>query len=228
VLVLLSLAACTAGPGTGAAPSAVLSPTRAAPTVPAPVTTPVPVPVSPSSTGAVPPSGPTVPPAAGRCHYRPVGTDPLTVLPDPVCTPGAANPQVTQATLASTVCKGGWTSTVRPPVSVTQAIKARSLTDYGLPQSAEKTTELDHLLPLEVGGAPADAANLWVQPNYAHPHPSAFDHNPKDPIEFAVRNAVCSGRVTLAAAQAALLTDWTTAPVVLGLPSSPSTPGATP
>jgi hypothetical protein len=32
-------------------------------------------------------------------------------------TPGVLNPAVTQATVASTICRHGWTRTVLPPVS---------------------------------------------------------------------------------------------------------------
>jgi hypothetical protein len=39
------------------------------------------------------------------------------------------------------------------------------------------------------------------------PHPG----NPKDDVEFKLYKAVCAGQVTLAAAQKAIMTDWTTA-----------------
>ena len=60
-------------------------------------------------------------PAAGRRHARQGANG---VLPDPACTPGAVDPHVTDATLESTVCRrGGYTSTVRPPTSVTNSEK---------------------------------------------------------------------------------------------------------
>ncbi len=60
-------------------------------------------------------------PAAGSCHARQAANG---VLPDPACTPGAVDPHVTDATLESTVCRrGGYTSTVRPPTSVTNSEK---------------------------------------------------------------------------------------------------------
>jgi len=37
-------------------------------------------------------------------------------------TPGALNPDVTQATIRSTICRRGWTKTVRPPTSFTSAL----------------------------------------------------------------------------------------------------------
>lgn len=68
--------------------------------------------------------------------------------------------------------------------------------------------ELDHLVPLELGGS-SDVSNLWPEPG---PIP-----NPKDRIENAVRRAVCAGKVPLALAQHAMAADWTTAERVLGL-----------
>ncbi len=44
-------------------------------------------------------------------------------LPDPALTPGAINPDVTQANIGSTVCVRGWTKTVRPPASHTNRLK---------------------------------------------------------------------------------------------------------
>lgn len=46
-------------------------------------------------------------------------------LPDPACTPGATDPRVTQATLATTICSRGYTAIVRPPLNVTEKIKLR-------------------------------------------------------------------------------------------------------
>ncbi|MFI9648393.1 hypothetical protein ACIHAA_19105 [Streptomyces sp. NPDC052040] len=42
-------------------------------------------------------------------------------------------------------------------------------------------------------------------------------NNKTDPVETKLHTAVCSGKVTLAAAQEAIATDWTTALSKLGL-----------
>ena len=47
-------------------------------------------------------------------------------------TPGVLNAAVTQASIASTVCRRGWTRTIRPPVSYTNALKATGLRQYRL------------------------------------------------------------------------------------------------
>ena len=138
----------------------------------------------------------------GHCTYRDHGQ-----LPDPRCTPGSVDPAVTLVTLRSTICKYGYTTTIRPPEPQTEAFKYDvAYPAYGTPQ--RERTELDHLVPLELGGS-NDATNLW--PEYP-PTP-----NPKDKVEDALNAAVCSGRVTLASAQNAIASDWLTAEKKLGL-----------
>ncbi|MBO0729396.1 MAG: hypothetical protein J2P57_09070 [Acidimicrobiaceae bacterium] len=121
------------------------------------------------------------------------------MLPDPACTPGAINPEVTQADIGSTICRSGWTATVRPPESFSEPLKRRQMAEYGDTGSLGGYEE-DHLVPLELGGAPSDPANLWPEPG-ASP-------NPKDEVEDAARRAVCEGRMSLSAAQHAIATDW--------------------
>lgn len=138
----------------------------------------------------------------GRCSYRDHGQ-----LPDPRCTPGSIDPAVTQADIRSTICKTGYTTTVRPPESQTERFKFKvAYPAYATPHS--KRTELDHLVSLELGGS-NDATNLWPE---SPPTP-----NPKDKIENALKAAVCKGRITLAAAQNAIASDWLTAKKKLGL-----------
>lgn len=133
-------------------------------------------------------------------------------LPDPICTPGVYNPDVTQATIGSTICVSGWTATVRPPTSYTNALKAQGIIDYGYADTTMSDYEEDHLVPLELGGAPRDPGNLWPQPHYGSQTSST-----KDGIETKLKNAVCSGRITLAAARSAIRTDWTTALQTTGI-----------
>src|SRR4051794_16847852 len=46
---------------------------------------------------------------------------------DAQLTPGVLNPDVTQATIATTICVHGWTRTVRPPSSYTGDLKLRQM-----------------------------------------------------------------------------------------------------
>ena len=138
----------------------------------------------------------------GTCHYRDAGQ-----LPDPRCTPGSFDPAVTQANIHKTICVTGYTSKVRPPAEQTDRFKYKvAYLVYGLLH--RKRTELDHLVSLELGGS-NDAANLWPE--------SPATPNPKDKVENALHRAVCEGRVSLAAAQRAIASDWLTAEASLGL-----------
>ena len=107
-------------------------------------------------------------------------------------TPGVLNPEVTQATIASTICRRGWTRTIRPPVDYTNALKRRQLRQYGL-RGPPSGFQEDHLISLELGGSPADARNLWPEP---YPRASAVDQ-----IENDLNHRVCAGSLTLAEAQ---------------------------
>jgi hypothetical protein len=141
-------------------------------------------------------------PPSGSCHYRYIGSDPL---PDPTCTPGALNPDVTQSTIGATICTSGYTSSIRPPETVTDPEKTASASAYGYTGSFS-TGEYDHLVPLELGGDPNDPANLWIEPN-DNPRATSFA-NTKDVLENKLNDLVCSGKLSLAAAQAAIVTNW--------------------
>jgi len=124
-------------------------------------------------------------------------------LPDPACTPGALDPRVTPATAGRTICTSGYTATVRPPVSVTERIKRSQMAAYGLAYLRPADYELDHLVALELGGAPQDVANLWPEPWTGE----ASAHQ-KDAVETYLRREVCSGAMSLADAQRQIATDW--------------------
>lgn len=137
-------------------------------------------------------------PPAGSCHARGHG---LASLPDPRCTPGALNPAVRPATIGRTICRSGWTETVRPRESVTEPEKFASMRAYGDGTGAS-AYEYDHLVPLELGGATNDRRNLWPEPG-ASP-------NRKDQVEDYLNRQVCDRRMPLARAQRLIATDWVT------------------
>jgi len=164
VAAVLLLADC-GGPGPGAGtPTADASTRRPAPSAGAPSITGLVVANGPGWHGGSV-DGPA--PAPGVCRYR---ADRGMSLPDPACTPGAVDPAVTQANLAQTLCrKGGYTGSVRPPRQVTDAFKKVARSAYSSP-GASSDYELDHLVPLGLGGASA-AANLWPERNLGDPPP---------------------------------------------------------
>ena len=149
--------------------------------------------------------------AAGQCKARTVDAAAGLYLPDPACTPGAIDPSVTQENIGSTICKSGYTTTVRAPASDTNKVKAQSLTQYG--QAKVSSTEFDHLISLQLGGTNA-VSNLWPEPNREG---APGTTNPKDAVETKLNKAVCSHQVTLAAAQKAIAANWVTAVKDLGL-----------
>ena len=123
-------------------------------------------------------------------------------LPDSVCTPGTTNPNVTAGNVQTTICQSGFTAKIRPPVSYTNPLKLELMRRYGLTgQPADY--ELDHLISLELGGDPRSPANLW--PEAYQPEPGA---HAKDRVENYLKAQVCSGAMTLAAAQQQVSHDW--------------------
>jgi hypothetical protein len=131
------------------------------------------------------------------------------VVQDRKVTPGALNPMVTQANISTTVCKVGWTKTIRPTVTFTNKLKDTQLkTTYAsyvkIWGSSASAYEEDHLISLQLGGAPSDPKNLWPEP-YA-----GMGARKKDVVETALKRLVCAGTLKLVDAQKAIL-DWPTA-----------------
>jgi len=141
----------------------------------------------------------------GQCHVKAVDAASGKVLPDPACTPGAVDPGVTQSNLPQTICRSGYSASVRAPATETDKAKQGSLRQYG--ETPTKTTEYDHLISLELGGTNA-TSNLWPEPNATT---ATGTTNPKDSVENQLHSALCSGTITLVDAQKAIATDWTTA-----------------
>ncbi|WP_405877319.1 hypothetical protein OG762_02455 [Streptomyces sp. NBC_01136] len=133
-------------------------------------------------------------------------------LPDPSCQPGALNSDVTQSTIDSTICVSGWTATVRPSSSYTTALKKTQIVEYGYTDTSTSDYEEDHFVPLELGGSPKSALNLWPEPEYGTKTAAN-----KDTVENKLKKAVCAGTVSLSDAQDAIINDWTTALSDLGL-----------
>jgi hypothetical protein len=130
-----------------------------------------------------------------KCHS-------IDGLPDSACTPGVIDPRVTQANIKTTICKSGYTATVRPPVSVTNKIKAQAMKDYGL-TGPMSDYELDHLESLQLGGSPTDTRNLFPEA-YAGPYGARV----KDQVEDKLHRAICAGTMTLKEAQDGIRKDW--------------------
>jgi hypothetical protein len=138
-------------------------------------------------------------------------------LPDPGCTPGAIDPAVTQAAIQQTICVANYTATVRPPTSFTTPLKRTLMMAYGYVGQPVLDYELDHLISLELGGAPRDRANLWPEP-----WTGTANAHQKDVVENSLHSQVCSGELLLADAQRLIATNW-----LAGLRAGYGTVGAT-
>lgn len=115
---------------------------------------------------------------------------------------GAVNPKVTQENIKETICKSGWSVKQRPSDRFIFSLKIKMLTEQHLPGRIVDY-ELDHYIPLELGGHPTSLDNLWMEP-YS-PKPDAHE---KDKIENYLHRQVCAGKMTLTDAQKIISTDW--------------------
>jgi hypothetical protein len=136
----------------------------------------------------------------------PDGCHSLSGLPDPICTPGVADPRVSQDNLQTTICVSGYTTKVRPSTSYTNALKVEQIKAYGYTDPNPADYEEDHLIPLELGGHPTDPKNLWPEPLTG-----AYPATKKDGVENSLHTKVCSGLMTLLAAQASIAMNWESA-----------------
>lgn len=117
-------------------------------------------------------------------------------LPDHACTPGAI---FTDAT-PSIICVSGYSQGVR---SVSVSLKKKLYGAYGIDYPQPRGDyELDHLIPLELGGS-NDPSNLF--PEAASPAPGFHE---KDLVEDYLHQEMCAGRIDLHAAQVAIADDW--------------------
>jgi hypothetical protein len=82
------------------------------------------------------------------------------------------------------------------------------LREYGLAPGAHPDFEVDHLIPLGIGGADNDA-NLWPEPRRSIE--PVWNAEAKDRLEWRLRALVCSGQLDVRGAQKAIAEDWTEA-----------------
>lgn len=130
----------------------------------------------------------------------------LPLSPNPALTPGWANPAIRQDNIQQTICVRGYTAgddsegnSVR---AVTAATKRHIMQEYGVSRK-DGPIEIDHRVPLEVGGA-NDPRNLWPETRQRIAY-SAWD---KDKLETHIHAEVCKGNLTLQQGQAIFLGDW--------------------
>jgi hypothetical protein len=107
-------------------------------------------------------------------------------LPDPACTPGAVDP-------SAFVCG----QPTRERRHVDEAMRRRVFAEYDVPWAERSAYEVDHLVPLCLGGS-NELANLWPERSHAE----------KDRVEARLCRRVCAGEVSLDWAQRVMMIDW--------------------
>ena len=127
-----------------------------------------------------------------------------SALPDPARTPGAMNPEVTQATIGTTICvRGGPERFARR--SNTPALKRQQIREFGYADRKLGDIRRGPLVP--------PARWLPTIPELmarARTTADGWNADLKDELEAFLARLVCSGR-PLAEAQQAIAADWTAA-----------------
>jgi hypothetical protein len=76
---------------------------------------------------------------------------------------GALNPDVTQSTIRQTICVPGYAKSVRPDMSYANGVKRILMEHARINPAVASYYELDHIIPLALGGHPTDRRNLALQ-----------------------------------------------------------------
>ena len=118
-------------------------------------------------------------------------------LPDPICSPGDV---LTNDT--SVICVSGYSASVR---NVSEKKKDGVYADYGVVNRTTGQYEMDHIIPLELGGS-NDIKNLFPEP--ALPKPGFHE---KDRLENWLHDQVCQHGMNISQAQEMIARNWTAA-----------------
>jgi hypothetical protein len=120
---------------------------------------------------------------------------PIQVLPDPIVTPGDAQ------NISLAEIKKLRSTPARLP-NIPSDVKRRVFLSYGL-RVDETNYQLDHLIPLSLGGSDA-AKNLWPHSRKG----SFWTVEKKLTLEKRVYRLVCAGRLSLIAARQEVASNW--------------------
>src|SRR4030081_2238975 len=117
-----------------------------------------------------------------------LGQQPAPILPDPNLTPGS-----TFDVSAQDICVPGYAKKVR---NVPAEMKREVYEEYGITSHGPGDYEVDHLIPLELGGSNS-IKNLWPESHHTAP----WNAQVKDRLEAKFHKLVCSGQLELKTAR---------------------------
>ena len=140
------------------------------------------------------------------CSNLPTSTEPVASTAgaaQQVVPMEALNPDVRQDTIQQTICIAGYTASVRPSTTYTNRVKAKLLRERGQTQVSADEYELDHIVPLALGGHPRNLKNLMLQSWEGDDGAMR-----KDRLERRLQVLVCSGKLLLNEARSAIYFDW--------------------
>lgn len=188
------IAGCSASPSQAQQPAAATQPAAGAASA-----TPT---ASPHASARRGPASPKPSRDRGRRSAVAALTPADVPMPNPRLTPGAI-----QSSDTSAICTAGWAAAHR---DVSSATKDYVASEYGL--SSRSGYEIDHLIPLELGGANS-VPNLWPEP-----YGSPFGATEKDGLEDYLHDQVCDHGMPLAKAQHEIASNWYAAWTAAGKP----------
>lgn len=110
---------------------------------------------------------------------------------------GSLSKSVTQGNIDKTVCVPGYSASIRPDVTITNKIKLKMIDNKKIPRSEISKYQLDHIVPLSVGGAPLDINNFQLQPYFGEIN----NAKAKDAVEHKIHSDLCKGKISLVNAQ---------------------------
>lgn len=131
-------------------------------------------------------------------------------LPDSFCTPGSHFPLTTLqvngqyaeepgSVIVGDICIAGYSKNVR---NVPISVKNQVLKNYGIVDYNSTLYEIDHLIPLSIGGD-NNIKNLWPE------HVEGYGYKVKDNVERCFLKKVCEGKMLLEEAQNIMSDNWT-------------------
>lgn len=115
----------------------------------------------------------------------------------------ALNPDVDEDTIDGTICVSGYTKSVRPATSYSNGVKKKLMREAGIDGARIGDYELDHIVPLALGGHPRKLSNLMLQ-QWDGQHGAKI----KDILEARLQSLVCHGKLDLTDAQVCIAQDW--------------------